>query len=109
MKNLNRKVLDKFNLNSLQYYPFIKYNILKKFFKFRKKKKLQEIKKINIFKLSIIVFSFLKKNSILINMYNGKKLISFNISKLKIFLIIGEFITTRIINSGKILHKRKKK
>jgi len=82
-------------------YPYIKYNILKKFFFNRKPKSLQ------FFKLSCYIFPFFQFVSIYL--YNGKLLKIFNFKKEKIFFLIGTFITTRIVNFGKILHKRKKK
>jgi ribosomal protein S19 len=94
--NSNKK-----RFNSLEI-PFIKFNFLKKILKRKNLKK-----KFYLYKLSVQLFSFFAKKQIFL--YNGKKYNQFLFSKRKLFRIIGEFITTRIINSGKILHKRKKK
>lgn len=90
-------------LKNLTYFPFIKYNILKKFYK----KKRFKFKKLKLYKLSIKVFKFFEMS--MIDLYNGKRFVKFNFQKLKIFLVIGEFVTTRIMNFGKVLHKRKNK
>ncbi len=82
--------------------PFIKFNFLKKMLKKKNVKK-----KFVLYKLSIQIFFFFDKKQIFF--YNGKKYIQFFFSKRKLFRIIGEFITTRVVNSGKNLHKRKKK
>jgi ribosomal protein S19 len=83
--------------------PFFSKNILRYLKKFND---IDNTKIIKIFNTSVICFSFFKNKNIFI--YNGKKLILFYYKSIKLFKLIGEFINTRVINSGKILHQRKK-
>jgi len=87
-------------IKSMKFIPFIKYNLIKDFF-------LKKKKSFKIYKLSLLVFKFFNNKNILL--YNGKKFINFKFVSLKLFSVIGEFITTRIVNFGRVLHKRKKK
>jgi ribosomal protein S19 len=86
--------------NKFRRLPFLAYSVFKNLF-FIKNKKI-----IKIFKGSnkIITIHFIK----IIQLYNGKTFKILNLNSLMLFKCYGQFSLNRIINSGKILHIKKK-
>lgn len=79
---------------------FVKKLVLNKF------RKLDSKKDIIVFSAQNFIFSFYSSYNFLL--YNGKTFNKFKFINLRVYQRFGSFITTRIVNTGKVLHLRKK-
>lgn len=90
----------------LKIIPFCSRKIIKNIFCNKNNKTVKSSNDIKLYSNQNFILSIFNRYNFLL--YNGRVFTKFKFSNLRVYQRFGAFLTTRVLNSGRVLHLRKK-